>query len=209
MILELELWRERDPSIALFHEVKHILDHDASNGRQAIPNLSKLTENGYREQFYALKGETAVLRDDDRHGHRSEGRVGYARARQLGPNSVQLVSEPEPQWPSESASRFKRGPDFIERMSRRYYNDRTLEDKKTFFMRKVGQFNAQLMTEDLSEDRRSYLEFKRDVLNDMISSFDAIDEREEVTDTILTLYAARKGTQYADNDVQQLLNTQK
>ena len=78
-------------------------------------------------------------------------------------------------------------------MSRRYYNDRTsLEDKKTFFMRKVGQFNAQLMTEDLSEDRRSYLEFKRDVLNDMISSFDAIDE-EEVTDTILTLYAAREG----------------
>ena len=50
---------------------------------KAIPNLSKLTENGYREQFYALKGETAVLRDDDRHGHRSEGRVGYARARQL------------------------------------------------------------------------------------------------------------------------------
>ena len=69
-------------------------------------------------------------------------------------------------------------------MSRRYYNDRTLEDKKTFF-EKVGQFNAQLMTEDLSEDRRSYLEFKRDVLNDMILPFDAIDER-EVTDTILT-----------------------
>ncbi|GLT17811.1 hypothetical protein GCM10007938_15890 [Vibrio zhanjiangensis] len=73
--IEDDEWRERDPSIALFHELKHIYDRLAS--QNANLDADVFTENGYRQQFYALRGEEAVLRDDDSHGTYADGRVGF------------------------------------------------------------------------------------------------------------------------------------
>lgn len=64
---DVELWRDLDPSIVLFHELLHIYEGDGRHETIVSSNPTRLDENDYRKEFYESRNLSFVERHLSEH----------------------------------------------------------------------------------------------------------------------------------------------